>query len=776
MESAAAARAAGGDAGGVLRAEPRGESDQELELRVRLPEEQIRRLAQPVPADQRFPGLDGVDEGYEAAEEDFEDGDESDAEESTAKAGKAPVKGETAAAASWEDFDLDAAVPDRPKLALSEGGGADTADESPGEPTSRDADDWPVILVDVTPWTQDGKSVETARHEIFEELLKAEDQIDQLCEAMFEVGAFHHSTELCVQDDVARLETLNAGKRYAAVNYPEVVHVADLFETRTTQDLWREIARRASAGDRADAARLLKERVRDCSRSLVWKRSMLEEIDVIAEREELARLEREEVSERIESLTAMASELEELWASTDDIGDVTASCAMQLQAVQKHLADAREEQAALESLEAQQQNQQHKTGPEKERAEKELSVVDMILAMVLQRSVLCLPDMKHVGRVHKALLRKWELQFGRLPYISHTKDAEARQRELHKQAQQDALWDRAENLNDDLEDVVEARLRGPSPEGDIDKLVAWIEGNEEPESEHALPRRRGRRGKPSDRRDPRDNSPTPVYKVASLDETLSEHDLDQESNGAKDEAHSAMAQGKTNKKKRASVEDDQQGEEQTAVPAVIFDEAPAGEDPDEEDPVAALVRRLPETNDAGSPLIVLDVSSSVWHLLALVGPFYHVLVHNPKPLARGPSERILDAAFSFIAPDTEESADSFASVLLDAPALEARADEDIEEAANEFLAQFAIRVRTDVQAEDLEGVDVVLAPNCPTAALACALAHRAIEDKKLFAISVDTFHADYNGEDTWALNIWPDIVDSYPMDTPSGLTHNFPHY
>lgn len=633
-------------------------------------------------------------------------------------------------AASWEEVDLES----EPKQVLD----------------YVQSEDWPVLLVDMTPWVKAGASIEQSRHECFEELLRAEEQLDQLCEAMFDVGAFHHSTENCILSDIKRLERLNPGKQFAPVNYPEVVHVADLYETMKTQDLWREIVRRADAGKPNDACTLLKGRVRDCSRSLAWKRSILEEIDAIASREEIIKLERDEINERVEALENLVKELEELWATTDDLDDFTTNCSMELQTVKSHLVDARKERSVFEAVE----------GSVKDK-EGEKSVVDMILSMVLQRSVLCLPDMKHVGRIHQLLLAKWKSQFGRLPYLVHSQDEEARQQEKLKHAREDILWNRALNLNDD--DMPAAPPRG-SYEEDLDALVAWIEGKE-PESEQGVSRRNRRQSKPKQRRSP--SPPANKYVAAKLEE--SEDELEEEDVA---KIPSQKVSSKNTKRSQKTTLEDEEAEEENLVelPVIEFEEMQG----DEEEPISALLKRLDPFSDEGEPLVILDVSSTIWHFLALTEPYFHVLVQNPIPLPLPATQRILDAAFSFVAPESEEPLDSLAASLLNKEALFARSDEDIEEAVNELLAQFAIRVQQVKDAtSDLDHVDVIVAPRCPTAALACALAHHAIENGKLFAISVDTFHEDYVGDDTWSSSIWPDLVDAYPMDTPSGLTHNF---
>jgi len=269
-------------------------------------------------------------------------------------------------------------------------------------------DDWPLIIADVTRWRDRGSTLEEARQEIFEELLASGEEVEEICEGMFELGAFMHSTSERAYDDVGLLLQTFQKKAFAVVNYPESLFIKDTRMRTQTMEIWQEVnALKNGRIFRSEAPpsslQTLRHLICDCSRPLGWKKAMLEEMNDLACREMIETLERKDLEERITSLKEIERDMHNLWEDAQLDSSLGTNFAFELEKLKGSIAKANTELAMLPS--------RH------DNEDDEMSILDMVLAMTLQRSFLNCKSASELKEIHESITSKWREEFGRLPFL-----------------------------------------------------------------------------------------------------------------------------------------------------------------------------------------------------------------------------------------------------------------------------------------------------------------------------------------------------------------------
>jgi hypothetical protein len=304
-------------------------------------------------------------------------------------------------------------------------------------------DNGPVLIVDASAFLDasepDASSEEDeVRLAIFESLCRAGPRFEAACEAKMEEKSLFHSTDLEVTADLSRLSRIFPHKRLVAIDYPLAIVSPDALQSNNVFELWREVQARAAydMGGR-ESVRLLKRWVTLCSRPLLWKKLMLEEIDSLAEAEELLQMERKETVERVEDLARLDAQTAQLIhdaeldaeragaargadeaGSESEAEDERETRALLLEGLYAHQRDVRADlQAAQDEFDRLRKHQQDSASRD------DACVVDEILLAVLR---LCDSQRapaqsehdfaRQLGEEHQTIREQWLHDFGRLPF------------------------------------------------------------------------------------------------------------------------------------------------------------------------------------------------------------------------------------------------------------------------------------------------------------------------------------------------------------------------
>ena len=306
-------------------------------------------------------------------------------------------------------------------------------------------DNGPVLIVDASAFLDasepDASSDEDElRLAIFESLCRAGPRFEAACEAKMEEKSLFHSTDLEVAADLSRLSRIFPHKRLVAIDYPLAIVSPDALQSSNVFELWREVQALAAydLGGR-ESVRLLKRWVTLCSRPLLWKKLMLEEIDSLAEAEELLQMERKETIERVEDLARLDAQTAQLIhdaeldaeragaaRGADEAGsedededeDERETRALLLEGLYAHQRDVRADlQAAQDEFDSLRKYQQDSASRD------DACVVDEVLLAVLRRcdSQRAPAQSEHdfarqLGDEHQMIREQWLQDFGRLPF------------------------------------------------------------------------------------------------------------------------------------------------------------------------------------------------------------------------------------------------------------------------------------------------------------------------------------------------------------------------
>jgi len=258
--------------------------------------------------------------------------------------------------------------------------------------------DKPFLLVDITRYRTVASETDTdatVAEGLHAELISLRDQLDDVLEAMFEAKIFFHveNSFETRESAIAQGQRLYPGHRFITLEYPEVMYISNLFVP--SAEFWDSIDTKNYTSE-VPSLNILNAWIIKCSRSPNWKIKMLNEVKHLSLKEEILKLESEEIVDRAEGLSSLIDELEVLRqesAKTDDL-DLLESIEKEMEELHLHLSEC----VKGEDLE-----------------EDGMSVVDMIIAMVLQRCTILNPNSSFWRETHEAIVNAWCKDFGRLP-------------------------------------------------------------------------------------------------------------------------------------------------------------------------------------------------------------------------------------------------------------------------------------------------------------------------------------------------------------------------
>jgi len=314
---------------------------------------------------------------------------------------------------SWEELD-------ETSLALQVPVGSESVHVPEEEEEEGEMLDAPMLIVNTTLYRDScniaaDKSNESVELDICEMLAMAGDSFESRCEVMFEHKLLYHSSVESIEGDVNTLHGLfGTGVHFACVPYPASMYDARCLELRRTSDIWRDIIAYVddSVTSEFECVDRIKQWILSCSRTLLWKLQILEELRHVVCTEELDLLGRIEVVERIKDLQVLERELVKL-IQDDAENDLLNAYEDKLDNIRKTIEDAKKELALIE-LELKDTNER-----------KELSIVDLILAMVFQRCDLerrpfesIAAFQARIGEIHMGITSCWKREFGKLPFLA----------------------------------------------------------------------------------------------------------------------------------------------------------------------------------------------------------------------------------------------------------------------------------------------------------------------------------------------------------------------
>ncbi len=302
-------------------------------------------------------------------------------------------------------------------------------------------DNGPVLIVDASAFldASEPDSVsddDELRLAIFESLCRAGPRFEAACEAKMEEKSLFHSTDLECAADLSRLSSIFPHKRLVAVDYPLAILSPDALQSNNVFELWGEVQALAAydVGGR-ESVRLLKRWVALCSRPLLWKKLVLEEIDSLAEAEELLQMERKETVERVEDLARLDAHVAQLIHDAeleaervgeargadedeDEAEDERETHALLIEGLYAHQREVRADLEAAQDEFDRLRKHQHDSA-----SRDDACVVDEILLAVLRRCdsqrapVQSEQDFaRQLGEEHHTIRAQWLHDFGRLPF------------------------------------------------------------------------------------------------------------------------------------------------------------------------------------------------------------------------------------------------------------------------------------------------------------------------------------------------------------------------